>query len=71
MCFAFEEGSESTHLNTADNGVEVIPSVLGGSKKVQHIGMLLAGLCSHILASLSILVRTYCLAYLLPNRTQL
>jgi len=62
MCFAFEEGSEHPHLNTADNGVEVIPSVLGGNKKVQHIGMLLAGLCSQILSSLSTLVSTYFLA---------
>lgn len=63
ICFAFEEGSEHVHLNTADNGVELIPSVLGGNKKVQHIGMLLAGLCSHILASFSILVSTYFHAY--------
>lgn len=71
MCFAFEEGSEHTHLNTADNGVEVIPSVLGGNKKVQHIGMLLAGLCSQILASLSTLVSTYFIAYLLPTQAHL
>ena len=69
ICFAFEEGSEHIHLNTADNGVEVIPNVLGGNKKVQHIGMLLAGLCSHILASFSILVRTYSHAHLLLTRT--
>jgi len=71
ICFAFEEGSEHVHLNTADNGIEVIPSVLGGNKKVQHIGMLLAGLCSHILASFSILVSTYSHAYLLLTRTHL
>jgi hypothetical protein len=54
-CFAFEESSETTHLNTEDNGLEIIPSVLG-NKTSGHIGMLLAGFCSQILSSFSSLV---------------
>lgn len=42
-------------MNTEDNGIEIIPSVLG-DKTVQHIGTLLAGICSQILASFSRIV---------------
>lgn len=57
-CFAFEEGGDHTQLNTEDNGLEVIPSVLG-PKISQHVGMLLAGLCSQILSSFSPIVRIF------------
>jgi trafficking protein particle complex subunit 9 len=54
-CFAFEESGEHTQLNAESNGLEVIPTVLG-NKTSGHIGMLLAGLCSQILASFTSLV---------------
>lgn len=60
-CFAFEESGDTTHLNTEDNGLEIIPSVLG-NKTSGHIGMLLAGFCSQILSSFSSVVCDRCLS---------
>jgi hypothetical protein len=55
-CFAFEESNDGIQLNNEETGIEVIPSVLG-NKTSGHIGMLLAGFCSQILASFSGMVR--------------
>ena len=54
-CFAFEDSDDALQLNAEESGIEVIPSVLG-NKTSGHIGMLLAGFCSQILASFSSMV---------------
>ncbi|KAG8836757.1 hypothetical protein FRC18_010798 [Serendipita sp. 400] len=56
-CFAFEDSVEHTQLNAEDNGLEIIPSVLG-AKISNHLGMLLAGFCSQILAGFASLTRS-------------